>query len=58
VHIFCHSAAKLRLDVDESIEDVSQFFDHSSLMVATRYLRRLEGQEDKSRARIAEAISF
>src|SRR3990170_8953129 len=31
VHIFRHSAAKLRRDVGESVEDVSQFLDHSNL---------------------------
>src|SRR5439155_6378270 len=45
VHIFRHSAAKLRRDVGESVEDVSRFLDHSSLAVTTTYLRRLEGQE-------------
>src|SRR5207302_4529489 len=33
VHVFRHSAAKLRRDVGESIEDVSRFLDHSSLAV-------------------------
>jgi integrase len=28
VHIFRHSAAKLRRDAGESIEDVSRFLDH------------------------------
>ena len=56
VHIFRHSAAKLRRDVGESIEDVSRFLDHSSLAVTTTYLRRLEGQEDKSWGRVAVAI--
>ncbi len=56
VHIFRHSAAKLRRDAGESIEDVSRFLDHSSLAVTTTYLRRLEGQEDKSWAKVAEAI--
>src|SRR5205814_5067819 len=56
VHIFRHSAAKLRRDVGESIEDVSRFLDHSSLAVTTTYLRRLEGQEDRSWSRVAEAI--
>src|SRR6266540_1254572 len=56
VHIFRHSAAKLRRDVGESIEDVSRFLDHSSLAVTTTYLRRLEGQEDQSWGRVAEAI--
>ena len=56
VHIFRHSAAKLRRDAGESIEDVSRFLDHSSLAVTTTYLRRLEGQEDKAWAKVAEAI--
>ncbi len=56
VHIFRHSAAKLRRDAGESIEDVSRFLDHSSLAVTTVYLRRLEGQQDTSWAKVAEAI--
>ncbi len=35
---------------------MSQFLDHSSLAVTTVYLRRLEGQEDRSWAKVAEAI--
>jgi site-specific recombinase XerD len=56
VHILRHSAAKLRRDVGESIEEVSRFLDHSSLAVTTTYLRRLEGQEDRSWGRVAEAL--
>ena len=56
VHILRHSAAKLRRDAGESIEDVSRFLDHSSLAVTTTYLRRLEGQEDRSWQHVAEAI--
>jgi site-specific recombinase XerD len=56
VHIFRHSAAKLRRDAGESIEDVSRFLDHSSLAVTTTYLRRLEGEQDRSWAKVAEAI--
>jgi len=58
VHIVRHSAAKLRRDVGESIEDVSRFLDHSSLAVTTTYLRRLEGQEDRSWGRVAAAIGM
>jgi site-specific recombinase XerD len=58
VHIFRHSAAKLRRDAGASVEDVSRFLDHSSLAVTTTYLRRLEGQEDKSWERVAEAIGL
>jgi site-specific recombinase XerD len=56
VHIFRHSAAKLRRDAGESVEDVSRFLDHSSLAVTTTYLRRLEGQEDRSWSQVATAI--
>jgi site-specific recombinase XerD len=56
VHIFRHSAAKLRRDAGESVEEVSRFLDHSSLAVTTTYLRRLEGQEDRSWERVAEAL--
>ena len=58
VHILRHSAAKLRRDVGESIEDVSRFLDHSSLAVTTTYLRRLEGQEDKGWHNVAQAIGL
>ena len=56
VHILRHTAAKLRRDAGESIEDVSRFLDHSSLAVTTVYLRHLEGQEDKSWRKVAAAI--
>ena len=47
LHILRHTAAKLRRDAGESIEDVSRFLDHSSLGVTTTYLRQLEGAEDE-----------
>ena len=56
VHIFRHSAAKLRRDAGESIEQVSSFLDHSSLQVTTTYLRWLEGEEDGGWGRVAETI--
>ena len=58
LHVLRHSAAKLRRDAGESIEEVSRFLDHSSLAVTTTYLRRLEGQEDLSWRRVAEAIGL
>jgi len=56
LHILRHSAAKLRRDAGESVETVSAFLDHSSLAVTTTYLRRLEGVEDHSWERVADAI--
>ena len=58
LHVLRHSAAKLRRDAGESIEDVSRFLDHSSLAVTTTYLRRLEGQEDLGWGKVAEAIGL
>jgi len=58
VHIFRHSAAKLRRDVGESVEDVSLFLDHSSLAVTTVYLRRLEGQEDRAWEKVSAALGI
>jgi integrase/recombinase XerC len=56
VHILRHSAAKLRRDAGESVEEVSRFLDHSSLAVTTTYLRRLTGEEDRGWPRVAEAL--
>lgn len=58
VHIFRHTAAKLRRDAGETVEDVSRFLDHSSLAVTTVYLRRLEGEQDRSWGKVAEAIGL
>ena len=58
LHILRHSAAKLRRDAGESVESVSAFLDHSSLAVTTTYLRRLEGVEDRSWERVAEALGI
>jgi len=56
VHILRHSAAKLRRDAGESIEDVSRFLDHSNLAVTTVYLRKLEGERDERWRRVAEEL--
>lgn len=56
VHVLRHSAAKLRRDVGESIEDVSRFLDHSNLAVTTTYLRRLEGEQDDGWRKVAALI--
>ena len=56
LHILRHSAAKLRRDAGETVEQVSAFLDHSSLAVTTTYLRRLEGVEDRTWREVAVAI--
>ncbi|MGD0407980.1 MAG: hypothetical protein ABSB34_03185 [Candidatus Limnocylindrales bacterium] len=56
VHVLRHSAARLRKDTGQSIEEVSAFLVHSGLAVTTIYLRRLEGVEDRSWREVAQAI--
>ena len=56
VHVLRHTAAKLRRDVGESVESVSQFLDHSSLAVTTTYLRRLEGERDSAWHGVAHVL--
>ena len=56
LHVLRHSAAKLRRDAGETVEQVSAFLDHSSLAVTTVYLRRLEGVEDRAWHEVAVAI--
>ena len=58
MHIFRHSATKLRRDAGESLENVSRFLDHSSLQVTSIYLRRLEGEADGSWGKVAAAIGL
>jgi integrase/recombinase XerC len=56
LHILRHTSAKLRRDAGASIEAVSAFLDHSSLAVTTVYLRRLEGETDRTWPDVAVAI--
>jgi integrase/recombinase XerC len=56
LHILRNSAAKLRRDAGASIEAVSSFLDHSSLAVTSVYLRRLEGEADRTWPEVALAI--
>ena len=56
VHILRHSAARLRREAGESIEQVSRFLDHSSLAVTTVYLRQLEGDRDTAWQQVAVAL--
>jgi site-specific recombinase XerD len=58
MHVFRHSAAKLRRDAGDTVESVSQFLDHSSLAVTSVYLKRLEGQEDRSWDKVATALGI
>jgi len=56
LHILRHTAARLRRDAGASIEAVPSFLDHSSLAVTSVYLRRLEGETDRTSPDVAVAI--
>ena len=56
LHVLRHTAAKLRRDAGASIGAVSSFLDHSSLAVTSVYLRRLEGETDRTWPDVAVAI--
>jgi integrase len=58
LHILRHTAAKLRRDAGASVEAVSAVLDHSSLAVTTVYLRRLEGETDRTWPDVAMAIGL
>ena len=58
LHVLRHTAAKLRRDAGQSIEDVSRFLDHSTLAVTTTYLRRLEGEQDEAWPRVAGSLGL
>ena len=58
LHVLRHTAAKLRRDAGQSIEDVSRFLDHSTLAVTTTYLRRLEGEQDAAWPRVAGSLGL
>lgn len=58
VYIFRHSAAKLRREAGESVEQVSRFLDHSSLAVTSVYLRQLEGDRDTTWQHVAATLGI
>ncbi len=56
VHVLRHSTAKLRREAGQSIEELNQFLDHSSLLVTTTYLRKLKGEEDRHWQAVANTM--
>jgi len=55
-HVLRHTCAKLRRDAGATLEDVQAQLGHASLSTTSRYLARLEGEEDRGWAGVAEAI--
>lgn len=57
-HALRHTAAKLRRDAGESIEQVSAFLGHRNLATTALYLARLEGEGDPGWRRVAELVGL
>lgn len=57
-HVLRHSAAKLRRDTGASIEAVGTFLGHRSLHTTSRYLARLEGEQDTGWQGVADALGM
>lgn len=55
-HVLRHSAAKLRRESGSSIEDIGTFLGHRSLHTTSRYLQRLEGEQDTGWYGVAAAL--
>ena len=58
VHSLRHTAAHLRLEAGDSLQDISELLCHSSLAVTQIYVHRTEGQKDKSWAKVEALIGL
>lgn len=58
VHVLRHTAARLRREAGESVEDVMRFLDHSSLAITTTYLSRMETQADVGWEKVMDLIAM
>ena len=57
-HGLRHSAAKLRRATGASLEDVQSLLGHQTLATTSRYLARLEAEQDPGWAAAAAAIGL
>jgi len=58
VHTLRHTAAMLRRQAGDDIDQISSFLGHSSLSTTQIYLHRLSGQADSSWLRVAELLGL
>lgn len=58
VHTLRHTAAMLRKQAGDTLEDIQQFLGHSSLAVTQIYLHALEGRRDRSWGKVAEILGI
>ncbi len=58
VHTLRHSAAMLRKEAGDGIEDISYFLSHSSVAITQIYVHSLEGRQDRSWGRVADLLGL
>jgi site-specific recombinase XerD len=56
VHCLRHTATMLRLEVGESLLDVSNYLGHASIATTQSYIHRLQGHKDKGWSKVAGLI--
>jgi integrase/recombinase XerD len=56
IHTLRHTAAKLRRDAGAKLEDVQRLLNHSNLATTSRYLARLEGDQDEGWRAVAAIL--
>jgi integrase/recombinase XerC len=56
VHTLRHTAAMLRREAGDDVQEISEFLGHSSLAITQIYLQAVEGRQDTSWAKIADLL--
>ena len=56
VHTLRHTAAMLRHEAGDDVQEISEFLGHSSLAITQIYLAAVEGRQDTSWAKIADLL--
>lgn len=56
VHTLRHTAAMLRREAGDDVQEISEFLGHSSLAITQIYLQAVEGRQDTSWLKIADLL--
>jgi len=58
VHTLRHTAAMLRHEAGDNVEDICAFLAHSSLAITQIYLHRVEGKKDTSWSKVEALLGL
>lgn len=58
VHTLRHTAAMLRKEAGDNVEEIQRFLEHSSLAITQIYLHRVEGKTDTSWAKVEALLGL